>query len=116
MFSMVGIDFNPPQNKRIKKVVEIEGFMDIIYYPRDNESGCNSLKSKQNCISSSLCGWLNDEKCVGGGINNHSPNYYSDPQGKPLEVTSWCTSDGCSEKKKKKIEKLLSFPFFASKK
>jgi hypothetical protein len=92
MFSMLGVNFNSPKNKTIKKVVEIESFAcnksDFIA----NEKQCNTL-TKNNCITTSCCGWLNDEKCVSSDTNHKNPNYLSDTTGKPIKVAKWCTNE-----------------------
>lgn len=96
LFSMVGVNFNPPQNKTVQKVVEIEGFSCNLADPPENEKQCNLL-SKTNCISTSCCGWLNGEKCVSSDLHHRNPNFLSDAQGNKIIVKTWCTSASCNE-------------------
>ena len=96
LFSMVGVNFNPPKNKTIQKVVEIEGFSCNLADPPENEKQCNLL-SKTNCISTSCCGWLNGEKCVSSDLHHRNPNFLSDAQGNKIIVKTWCTSASCNE-------------------
>ena len=96
LFSMVGVNFNPPKNRKVQKVVEIEGFSCNLADPPENEKQCNYL-SKTNCISTSCCGWLNGEKCVSSDLHHRNPNFLSDAQGNKIIVKTWCTSASCNE-------------------
>lgn len=95
-FSMLGINFNQPddKNKRIKRIVEIESFECNSTNQAENETQCNLL-SEENCISTGCCGWLNGTTCVSSNVYNKGPNYYSDASGNQIDVTSWCTSESC---------------------
>jgi hypothetical protein len=92
-FAIMGVNFNTPQNKRIRKVVEIEGFTcnsDQVA----NEIQCNAL-SQDNCIATGCCGLLNGTKCVSSDAYNKNPNFYSDASGNSIKVQSWCNNNSC---------------------
>lgn len=92
MFSMLGINFNPIKNKTVQKVVEIESFTCNRSDLLENEKGCNTL-SRPNCISTSCCGWLNEEKCVSSDTNHVYPNFLSDATGNKIKITSFLTNE-----------------------
>jgi len=92
-FAIMGVNFNTPQNKKIRKVVEIEGFT-CNSDQAANEIQCNAL-SEDNCVATGCCGWLNGTKCVSSDAYNKNPNFYSDASGNSIKVQSWCNNNTC---------------------
>jgi hypothetical protein len=109
LFSIVGIDFNQPKTKTIKKVVEIESFSCDSTNPITQQQECMNL-SGTNCVTTQCCGWLNDESCVASDGNGKNINYYSDTNNNPIEIDSWCTINGCVYGLKKEIDDIMDNP------
>lgn len=92
-FAIMGVNFETPQNKKITKVVEIEGFT-CNANQEANELQCNTL-SEDNCVATGCCGWLNGTTCVSSDTYNKNPNFYSDASGNAIKVKSWCNNISC---------------------
>lgn len=81
-FKMMGVNFEPIEDKRITKVVTIESFESRAdpetvakisgKDPAGLHSACTSI-SKKSCGVASYCVLLNGEQCVGG--NASGPTY-----------------------------------------
>jgi hypothetical protein len=84
LFSLLNINLNEIEDKRIQKIVTIEKFSNSLSgdsicssknSPDEINSLCNQL-TKKNCNVSSCCVVLNGNKCVGG--DTHGPTFHSE--------------------------------------
>ena len=88
LFAILGINFNPPQNKIIQKEVIVESFVDNNNDDKKSLSDdfctqfssqsdvlnkqCNKL-TEHNCNTTGCCVWLNGKQCVAG--NERGPTF-----------------------------------------
>ena len=101
MFSILGVTFNPVEDKHIQKVVTIESFEDSDFIdglcekhsgePHEIEEKCTAL-TEDNCNSTSCCVWLNGKKCVAGDSNG--PTYHTHG-GKDIDVLYYYHKNTC---------------------
>jgi hypothetical protein len=100
LFSILGINFNPSENKIIQKEVVVESFGSNNDSNSLSDDFCNQFSSQSdvldkqcnkltehNCNTTSCCVWLNGKKCVAG--NESGPTFLTtktDNKEKPLDV------------------------------
>jgi hypothetical protein len=101
VFQMTGVNFSPYDNKRIEKVVTIEGFdakpdHEALGKAHEGDTAslhgaCNKM-SKKACGMASYCVLLDGEQCVGG--SRKGPTYLT-KDGKDLDYKFYMNKGKC---------------------
>ena len=109
LFAILGINFNPPQNKIIQKEVVVESFNDnnnknslsddfcTQFSSQSNvlNKQCNKL-TEHNCNTTGCCVWLNGKQCVAG--NERGPTFLTtkiDNKETDVDVAYYYYKDKC---------------------
>ncbi len=101
VFQITGVNFTPYENKRVDKIVTIEGFgpsssMEAVHKKHAGDvktlhKVCSDM-SKEACSAASYCVLVNGAACVGG--DKHGPTYLT-KDGKRVDMKYYIHKGKC---------------------